>query len=68
MFLGYHKCGFECSFGKALATGVGCSPMIGVICMAFSVVITVTVSLLTKKPSEDILFEAFDKPIENEIK
>lgn len=68
MFFGYHKCGFECSFGKALATGVGCSPMIGVICMAFSVVITVTVSLLTKKPSEDILFEAFDKPIENEIK
>jgi len=68
MFFGYHKCGFECSFGKALATGVGCSPMIGVICMAFSVVITVTVSLLTKKPTEDILFEAFDKPIENEIK
>lgn len=68
IFFGYHKCGFECSFGDALATGVGCSPMIGVICMIFSVVSTVVVSLLTKAPSEEILHEAFDKPIENEVK
>lgn len=67
-FFGYHKNGFECSFGKALSDGVGCSPMIGVICMAFSVVVTVAVSLLTKAPSEEIVSEAFDKPIENEIK
>lgn len=68
IFFGYHKCGFECSFGDALATGVGCSPMIGVICMIFSVISTVVVSLLTKAPSEEILHEAFDKPIENEVK
>lgn len=67
-FFGYHKNGFDCSFGKALADGVGCSPMIGVICMAASVVITAVVSLLTEKPSDDILYEAFDKPQENEIK
>ena len=67
-FFGYHKNGFDCSFGKALADGVGCSPMIGVICMAASVAITVVVSLLTEKPSDDILYEAFDKPQENEIK
>ena len=68
IFLGYHRNGFDCSFGKALQTGVGCSPMIGVACMVFSVIITVAVSLLTKAPSEETLYEAFDKPIENEIK
>ena len=68
IFFGYHRCGFDCSFGKAIATGVGCSPMIGVICMIFSVVSTVVVSLLTKAPSDEIIYEAFDKPLENEIK
>ena len=68
IFFGYHKNGFECSFSQALATGVGCSPMIGTICMIFSVIITVVVSLLTKAPSDEMLFEAFEKPIENEIK
>ena len=68
IFFGYHKSGFDCSFSAALKTGVGCSPMIGVICMAFSIVITVLVSLFTKKPSSEMLYEAFDKPIENEIK
>jgi len=68
IFFGYHKNAFNCSFPVALKTGVGCSPMIGVICMIFSVIITIVVSLFTKKPSEEILTEAFDKPIENEIK
>ena len=68
IFFGYHKSGFDGSFGDALATGVGCSPMIGVICMIFSVISTVVVSLLTKAPSDEMLYEAFDKPIENEIK
>ncbi len=67
IFFGYHQNGFACSFGAALKAGVGCSPMIGVICMMFSVIITVAVSLLTKKPSDDIISEAFDKYIENEI-
>ena len=68
VLFGYHKNGFEVSFGKALADGIGCSPMIGVICMLFSVVITVAVSAFTKKPSDEIIYEAFEKPIENEIK
>ncbi len=67
LFFGYHKNSFECTLGKAIATGVGCSPMIGVICMAFSVAITVVVSLLTKAPNENVIYEAFEKPIENEV-
>ena len=55
-------------FGNALKLGVSCSPLIGVICMAFSIVITVIVTLLTKKPSKEILYNAFDKPLEGEIK
>jgi SSS family solute:Na+ symporter len=66
--LGYHKNGFNCSFGKALADGIGCSPMIGSICMVSSVIVTIVVSLLTKKPSNEVIYNAFDKPIENEIK
>jgi Na+(H+)/acetate symporter ActP len=68
LFFGYHKSGFDCSFGTAIKVGVSCSPMIGVICMIFSIIITVVVSLFTKKPSDEILYEAFDKPIANEIK
>lgn len=67
LFFGYHKNGFDCSFGVAIQTGVSCSPLIGVICMAFSLIITTVVSLCTKKPNDEILFEAFDKPIENEV-
>ena len=67
-FFGYHKNGFDCSFGTAFADGIGCSPMIGSICMIFSIIITVIVSLCTKKPDDAILYEAFEKPIENEIK
>jgi Na+/proline symporter len=67
-FFGYHKNGFDCGFGLALKTGVGCSPMIGVICMIASLVLTVVVSAFTQKPSEEILYNAFDKEIANEIK
>ena len=66
-FFGYHKNGFDASFGKALASGVESSPMIGVICMAFSLLVTVLVSSFTKKPSEEVLVNAFEKEIENEI-
>ncbi len=65
---GYHKNGFDCTFGEALADGIGCSPMIGSICMISSIVVTIVVSLFTKKPSNEVIYEAFDKPIENEIK
>lgn len=65
---GFDKNGWSCSIGTALKDGVATSPLIGVICMVFSLVITVIVSLLTKKPDEAILTEAFDKSIEGEIK
>lgn len=68
VFFGYHKNGFACNFGKALADGVGVSPLIGVICMVFSVIVTAAVSIFTTSPSDEIIYEAFDKPIENEIK
>ncbi len=59
--------GFQAGLGKILQAGVGMSPLTGVLCMVFSVVITLAVSLFTKKPSEEVIYEAFDKPIENEI-
>ncbi len=66
--LGYDKCGWDCTFGAALKSGVSCSPLIGVICMLFSLLITAVVSLLTKAPDESILHEAFEKSFEGEIK
>ncbi len=67
VFFGYDKMGYACSIGTAIKTGIGCSPLIGVICMLYSIIVTVIVSLLTKKPDDTILFNAFDKKIENEI-
>lgn len=68
LFFGYDVNGYSCSLGTAIKSGIGCSPMVGVICIIFSVIVTYVVSLFTKKPEEKILFEAFDKTIENEIK
>lgn len=65
--LGYNHPACDGSFGSAFSNGINCSPMIGSICMIFSVIITVVVSLFTKKPSEKAIYEAFDKPIENEV-
>lgn len=66
-FFGYHKNGWDCTLGIALKDGIGTSPLIGVICMVFSLFATVIVSLLTKKPDDAILTEAFDKHFEGEI-
>ncbi len=57
--LGYDKAGWSCSFGIAIKNGIGSSPLIGVICMVASMVITFVVSLLTKAPSEEIINDAF---------
>lgn len=65
---GYDKNSWSCSFGVALKDGVATSPLIGTICMLFSLVITVVVSLLTKAPDDEILYEAFNKSFEGEIK
>jgi Na+/proline symporter len=52
--LGFYKAGWSCSIGTAIQNGIGCSPLIGVICMAFSMIVTVVVSLLTKTTTENI--------------
>lgn len=67
VFGGVQK-GFGSELGVILKAGVSQSPLIGVICMVFSVIITVIVSLFTQKPSEEIIENSFNKPIENEIK
>lgn len=64
---GYDKAGWACEFSVALKMGISCSPMIGVICMIFSLIITTVVSLFTKKPSDEIIYEAFEKQVEDLI-
>ncbi len=68
IFFGYDKNNWNASFATVLKDGVSMSPLIGVICMVFSLIITVIVSLLTKKPDDAIIYEAFDKSFEGEIK
>jgi SSS family transporter len=65
--LGYAKMGGACGFAIALKAGVSCSPLIGTICMLFSLAITALVSLFTQKPDDTVLFKAFDQPLEDEI-
>lgn len=65
---GFDKNGWDCTVSTALKSGVSCSPLIGVICMIFSLIITVAVSIFTQKPDDAILTEAFDKSYEGEIK
>ena len=67
ILLGYDKMGYVCSFGLAIKTGIGCSPLIGVICMFYSIIVTIIVSLFTKAPDKEIIDNAFNKQIENEI-
>ena len=57
---GYDKNNWSCSFGTALQSGIGCSPMIGVICMAFSMLSTFVVSLFTKQPAKECISAAFE--------
>lgn len=68
VIFGYDKNSWNCSFGVALKDGVGCSPLIGTICILFSLIITALVSLITKAPDDEILYEAFEKNFEGEIK
>ena len=67
IFFGYDSVGWNCTFSQAIQNGVGCSPMIGVICMIYSLIVTPIVSVFTRKPSQEVLGNAFDKKIENEI-
>lgn len=56
---GYDVNGWSCSFGEALQSGIGCSPLIGVICMAFSLIATTLVSLFTAMPEKEVIDAAF---------
>lgn len=66
--LGFDSNGWTCGVAKAIQSGVNCSPVIGVICMAYSIIVTPLVSIFTKKPSKEVVYNAFCKEIENEIK
>lgn len=59
LVLGYDKAGWACGFADAIKNGIGCSPLIGVICMAYSITSTVIVSLFTKRPADEIIERAF---------
>ncbi len=56
---GYDKNGWDCTFGAALQTGIGCSPMVGVICIIYSLISTTIVSLFTKAPDAQTIDNAF---------
>lgn len=58
---GYDQNGWSVSFGKALKDGIGCSPMIGVICMAYSLIVTAVVSLCTRPPKQETVENAFER-------
>lgn len=58
--LGFDKGGWTCGLSTALKNGISCSPLIGSICMIYSVVITFVVSLFTKAPTEKVLANAFE--------
>lgn len=68
LIFGFDKNGWSCSLATAIQDGIGTSPLIGVICMISSLIITTVVSLFTKKCDAAILHEAFDKSFEGEIK
>lgn len=67
LVFGFDKAGWSCGFGKAILNGIDCSALIGVICMVYSIIVTFVVSLFTKKAPEQVVHNAFDKKIENEI-
>ena len=61
IILGYDKLSWNCTFGQAIQSGISLSPLIGVICMIYSLIITFVVSLLTKAPNSEIIEKAFQK-------
>ncbi len=61
------NCNGVYSIANVLKSGVALSPIIGVISIMLSIVLTLIVSRFTKKPSEETLFNAFDKNVEGLI-
>ena len=64
---GYIKGGANCSFGVAIQGGINSSPLIGVICMALSMILTFVVSLFTKAPDKKIIDKAFEDKCDESI-
>ena len=63
---GFDKNGWDCSLGTALQSGVASSPLIGVICMFFSLAVTALVSLFTKKMDKsavDKMFACYEEQV-----
>ena len=60
--------GFNAGAGEIIKAGVGQSPLIGVICMVFSIIITLLVSTFTKKPAPETVARAFESQVENLVK
>jgi SSS family transporter len=58
---GYDKNGWSCQFATALKDGISLSPTIGVICMAYSLIVTFVVSLFTQPPKAEIIKNAFEE-------
>lgn len=52
------------SFGSIIKLGISRSPLIGVITMAFSMIITPVVSIFTKKPDPEHIEDCFAEPTE----
>ncbi len=67
LVFGYAKAGWNCPFAVALQSGINSSPLIGVICMILSVILTIVVSLFTKKPSQEVIKLAFNDNENKEI-
>ena len=57
--LGYLQEAWDCSFAEAIKNGVNCSPIIGVITMISSMVLTFTISLFTQQLDKKVLDSAF---------
>ncbi|MDR0697438.1 MAG: sodium:solute symporter family protein [Christensenellaceae bacterium] len=60
LVFGFTESPSNSTFGVVLKTGVSRAPLIGVIAMALSMIITPIVSLFTKKPSDSLLRKAFN--------
>ncbi len=61
VIFGYDQNGWTCGFGQALKDGVGTSPTVGVICMAYSLIVTAVVSVFTQPPKQEIVKNAFEE-------
>ena len=61
VIFGILSVGINAGLGAILKAGVGLSPITGVLCIVFSLIITIVVSAFTKKPSNDTIVNSFDR-------